>query len=68
MEVDPVGGVVDVYKRQVTYFADMYYAMRAGLQEKLGLTEEAYAALVESRLETAEIQYKDMKVSPEDIA
>lgn len=52
----------------VTYFADLYYAMRAGLQEKLGLDEEAYAALVESRLETAEIRYKDMEVSPEDIA
>ena len=52
----------------VAYSANMLYSMRAAVQEKLNLTEAEYSALVDERLEHAEIQYEDMSVSPDDIA
>lgn len=50
------------------YSADMLYTMRAAVQEKLGLTAEGYAALVDERLKAAQIRYEDMAVSADDIA
>lgn len=51
----------------VAYFANTIYGMRMEVQEALGLTEEEYTAMVEERLERAEIGYEDMSVSAEDV-